>query len=110
MPTYDYQCEACGPFSAVRRISERDAAVACPECGTVTEQRLMCAPQLTALEQGTRLAHQRNEEAAHAPKHTRNGHGAGCSCCSSGLKKSRTVTAADGSKAMKGTRPWMISH
>jgi putative FmdB family regulatory protein len=43
MPIYDYVCSACGHgFERIRRVHERTAALACPQCGGTT------APSLTA--------------------------------------------------------------
>lgn len=33
MPTYQYECEDCGPFSEVRPMSEYDRPQPCPDCG-----------------------------------------------------------------------------
>jgi putative FmdB family regulatory protein len=32
MPIYDFECRQCGAFDAIRKVSERDSAVACPSC------------------------------------------------------------------------------
>jgi putative FmdB family regulatory protein len=32
MPTYDYACDACGGFDALRSLAQRDEPAACPGC------------------------------------------------------------------------------
>jgi putative FmdB family regulatory protein len=33
MPTYDYDCDRCGPFSESHPIAEFDLPQSCPACG-----------------------------------------------------------------------------
>ena len=33
MPTYEYECPDCGPFSDVRPMAEFDQPQPCPDCG-----------------------------------------------------------------------------
>lgn len=104
MPTYDYRCNACGLFAALRRISDRDAASPCPSCGRLA-QRTLSLPTLSLMASTQRAAHQVNERASHAPHR----HGPGCGCRSS--TKPRLARAASGGlKSSVGGRPWMISH
>ena len=44
MPLYNYQCEQCqSEFTELRRCSEMDAAIECPECGNrETRRTLSC--------------------------------------------------------------------
>ncbi|KND58690.1 putative regulatory protein [Candidatus Burkholderia verschuerenii] len=44
MPVYDYECEDCGTFETVRRISERDEPAACPQCHAVAPRVTVGAP------------------------------------------------------------------
>ena len=117
MPTYDYDCAACGGFEAIRRVSERDAACACPACGAAAPRVFVQAPRLELLAGDTRRAMEINERAAHQPRSSGDGYGRlrhprGCGCCSpSGNRRSgSTVTAASGAKMFPTKRPWMISH
>jgi putative FmdB family regulatory protein len=117
MPTYDYECAACGGFEAVRRIAERDAACACPGCGAGARRLVVSAPHLEHLSGETRKAMDINERARHEPRSSSEGsygrmrHPSGCGCCSSpGRRNSTTVTAPNGAKAFPTKRPWMISH
>jgi putative FmdB family regulatory protein len=113
MPTYDYDCNACGGFDAFRSLSQRNEPAACPGCGTASPRVFASAPRLALMEGTTRRAMDVNERARHEPKrssdYARLKHPSGCGCCSSG-KRGATVTAANGAKAFPSKRPWMISH
>jgi putative FmdB family regulatory protein len=113
MPTYDYACPGCGSFDALRPLAERDAPIACPQCGAASARVMGFAPQLGLLAGDTRLALQRNERAAHEPAssqgYARLRHPAGCGCCRPGAGQGAR-TAANGAKAFPNRRPWMISH
>ena len=113
MPTYDYSCTRCGSFEALRSVSMRNQAAACPSCGGVAPRLVVSAPALALMEEGTRRAIEVNDRARHEPKNSGNyarlKHPAGCGCCNSG-KRGATVTAPNGSKAFPSKRPWMISH
>jgi putative FmdB family regulatory protein len=47
MPTYEYECADCGPFSEVRPMAEFDQPQPCPDC-TTPAPRLLTAPSLVA--------------------------------------------------------------
>lgn len=65
MPTYDYQCQACGhDFSAMHKIS--DAAPQCPECGGAVRKKVT-APAVLG---GGKAA----------PEFSGGGCGSGCGC------------------------------
>lgn len=96
MPTYEYACDACGGFDALRPIAERDAPCACPACGAAARRALFTAPALSRLAAGTRQAFAVNERSAHAPQ---------CRCSAHAAAK----TSA-GAKSFPARRPWMISH
>lgn len=52
MPMYEYACETCGrPFEELRALSEDDADVTCPECGSGDVTR-----QLSTFASGTEAA------------------------------------------------------
>jgi len=125
MPIYDFHCEACGPFVAMRAIAERDRPAPCPACGTIGARRLT-APALALMAGDRRTAHATNERAAHAPRQSGEGgsggrHRPGCGCCSGGRA---TLAGASGGGAIgkpaqanpaaalkqPAGRPWMISH
>ncbi len=67
MPTYDYECEDCGPFTEVRPMAEYDRPQPCPDCGQEAP-RLLTAPSLGG---GT-------QEAVPSPARA---HSGGCACC-----------------------------
>ena len=116
MPTYDYHCASCGGFDAFRTVAARNEPATCPDCGAASPRVFVSAPRLACMSSDTRTAMGINERAAHAPRsssdgaYTRLRHPAGCGCCSTSIKRSATVTAANGAKAFPTKRPWMISH
>lgn len=69
MPTYDYECENCGPFREFHPISEFDREQPCPDCGDPAP-RLLTLPAI-----GGSAA----EEASGAPAPA--AHPGGCACC-----------------------------
>ena len=113
MPTYEYDCPACGGFDAFRNLAQRNEPAACPECGSASARVFASAPRLACLNSDTRTAMDTNERARHAPMsskdYVRLRHPAGCGCCSTS-KRGATVTTPAGSKMFPGKRPWMISH
>ena len=117
MPTYEYLCDDCGPFTDIRPMAECDAPHDCPQCDARSPRVILSAPRLSCLSTGDRLAFATNERSAHAPRtlgeykasQDKVGHGAGCSCCST--KPSRkTRKTKSGAKSFPTARPWMISH
>ncbi len=118
MPTYDYECGACGGFDALRSLAQRNEPAACPVCTAASPRVFVSAPRLACTSAEQRRAHRTNERAQHAPRSSRDTdtgsygrlrHPSGCGCCSTG-KRGATVTAANGNKAFPSKRPWMISH
>ncbi|MCS4510679.1 zinc ribbon domain-containing protein [Xylophilus ampelinus] len=120
MPTYDYQCAACGGFDAIRSLALRNEPAACPGCSAASPRVFASAPRLACISPDQRRAFDTNERAQHAPRSSRNTeqgsygrmrHPAGCGCCSTAAgKRGATVTGANGAKAFPTKRPWMISH
>lgn len=110
MPVYDYRCEACGPFDALRPMSECRMPAACPHCEQPASRIIGTAPALATLSQAARRAHAVNERSAAAPRSTRSAHGMHCACCSTPHRAGKTRSTVDGGKTFPGTRPWMISH
>ena len=98
MPLYEYQCAACGPFTELRAMSERNAPAECPQCAGTCE-RLISLPALRQVSAATYQAHSRNERSAHEPRTVRREpaaghvHGPGC-----------------GHAGQGGKRPWMLGH
>ena len=117
MPTYDYDCERCGGFDALRSIARRNDPAECPACGAASPRVITSAPQLSHLVDTTRRAIETNERAAHEPRSSKDPaggyqrlrHPSGCGCCASG-PRSATARSPSGAKAFPTRRPWMISH
>lgn len=112
MPVYEYECDTCGVFSALRKMSESHAPADCVHCGAES-QRVMSAPRLAILNKFQRSAHERNEKSAHAPNLGRR---SSCGCTGKHTCNSTTKVNADtGKPAMqmqtkKTARPWMVGH
>jgi len=105
VPVYEYDCAACGPFAALRPMSEYLDPGRCPGCDADTPRAMLTAPALAGMDSGRRRAFETNERSASAPRLSSASHGASCACC--------RPTASDKSRAVKGfvnKRPWMISH
>ena len=68
MPTYEYECADCGPFTEVRPMAEYDLPQPCPDCGNPAPRLLTVA----AIGGGAR------EDTGVVPAAT---HGGGCACC-----------------------------
>lgn len=69
MPTYDYDCDRCGPFSESHPIAEFDLPQPCPACGNSAPRALT----LPAIGGG-------GVEPSSAATPFR-AHPGGCSCC-----------------------------
>jgi putative FmdB family regulatory protein len=46
MPFYDYECSACGTFEVMRRLTERNDPVSCPQCLNASERIQTGSPML----------------------------------------------------------------
>jgi putative FmdB family regulatory protein len=68
MPTYDYECENCGPFSDSQPMAAFALPQPCPDCGEQSARMLT----LPAIGGGAR------EDAGAAPVRA---HPGGCACC-----------------------------
>ena len=44
MPTYEYMCKKCGPFTQLRAMAECELPSACPECGARSPRVMLTAP------------------------------------------------------------------
>ncbi|WP_158046091.1 FmdB family zinc ribbon protein [Skermanella pratensis] len=118
MPVYDYMCESCGAFTALRPMARSAEPCGCPDCGAPASRAYLSFPSIGGMDPARRAAFETNERSAHAPKLSKKSdrqaaghsgaHGPGCSCCSGG--KSSAVYTRDGAKTFPSKRPWMISH
>ncbi|MBX3539492.1 MAG: zinc ribbon domain-containing protein [Chelatococcus sp.] len=120
MPVYDYECHACGPFTALRPMADFAAPCDCPDCGEEAPRVLLTAPAIGMANRSSHLAHAANERSAHEPRRS-SGHGAGCGCCSGkslalkgrggkGSGAGEGGSAGQAAKSFPSARPWMISH
>jgi putative FmdB family regulatory protein len=115
MPLYDYQCESCGTFSAIRKMSESSEPNMCETCGEMAP-RIISAPNLALVSSATRNAHERNEKSAHEPVYARRS-SCGCSgshSCKPSTKKEGQQSENKGTglsmQTKKTARPWMLGH
>ncbi|MGN8160582.1 FmdB family zinc ribbon protein [Salinisphaera sp. RV14] len=105
MPLYEYRCPKCGPFTASRRMAERNAPADCPDCST-SATRMISAPRLALLDAARRHAHATNERSSHSPRVEKNHvHSSNCGC-----GKPSQAANPGGVRTRTGHRPWMISH
>jgi putative FmdB family regulatory protein len=112
MPLYDYACEDCGDFRALRPISERDRPLECPECGEPAA-RVLTAPQLNLMASANRIANARNEKSAHEPAVVQRVSGTERHAHAPGKHKHDKHCNHSHGKAQKShapPRPWMIGH
>ncbi|HYP82687.1 zinc ribbon domain-containing protein [Variovorax sp.] len=73
MPLYDYACQACGRFSAMRPLREFDRPVPCPACGAPSERALSVPAVLGRAS--------RQDDAPSGGAYPRLRHPARCACC-----------------------------
>lgn len=112
MPTYEYLCDDCGPFTDMRPMAECELPHDCPQCGEAAPRAYLTAPNFFGMSAERRTAHATNERSSHAPQlasASGKKHGAGCSCCS-GKSSRLTRRHKDGARSFPSSRPWMISH
>lgn len=110
MPIYEYRCEACGPFTALRRLSEFEQPAHCDGCGALSP-RIPSLPRLARMGHTVRVAHERNERSVHEPARVRR---SSCGCsgahhCRSTQDKPQGGTPLQG-QTRKTARPWMLGH
>lgn len=112
MPVYEYECNTCGVFTALRKMSESSEPAFCQECGAESG-RILSAPRLAVLGKTQRVAHERNEKSAHEPNVGRR---SSCGCTGSHTCNTTTKINPETGKAAlqmqtkRTARPWMLSH
>jgi putative FmdB family regulatory protein len=70
MPTYEYMCKKCGPFTRLRTMAECELPSACPECGARAPRVLLTAPSCLTASAETRRAgakYERITDGLHEP-------------------------------------------
>lgn len=110
MPVYDYLCGECGPFTALRPMSEFQAPQPCGTCGAPARRAILTAPAFAAMDGGQRRAHATNERSANAPAQSHGRHPMGCGCCKPRIAGLSADVVAAPAKSFPAARPWMISH
>lgn len=120
MPLYEYQCDECGIFSAIRKMSESSQSVICETCGGNSE-RIISVPHFALLTNVRRIAYERNEKSAHAPQTMRRS-SCGCTgshtCSTTGklngnkeeMGKSNPQSSGFQMQTKRTARPWMLGH
>jgi len=108
MPLYEFNCDECGPFTELRRVSECDMPAECPVCNHEAS-RMISVPRLAIMEKNNRTAWERNEKSAHEPRrakktaddhHHHHGHD----------HKHGHQHRHGHKHAHGGGRPWMLGH
>ena len=120
MPIYEYECGSCGPFSALRKMSESSSPMACGSCGNESS-RIISVPYYALLASAKKAAYERNEKSAHEPKSVRRS-SCGCSGSHTCSKTDKTSASSPKSKqsasqetgfhmqTKRTARPWMLGH
>jgi putative FmdB family regulatory protein len=75
MPTYEYACDRCGTFTAMRPLAEFREPQPCPQCTAPAPRVTLSGPALKGLFSGKGSA-----SSAGAPLQGCS-HRFGCSCC-----------------------------
>ena len=75
MPIYDYACERCGPFAAMRPMARFRDPCDCPRCGSAASRTWVEAPAIGRGDPNGR----RTGASAASPAPT--AHPSGCGCC-----------------------------
>jgi putative FmdB family regulatory protein len=122
MPLYEYECGSCGPFSAIRKMSESSLSMQCESCGSESA-RIISVPYFALLAKAKKAAYELNEKSAHEPKSFKRS-SCGCSgshTCQSTTSqqtplnkenKSNSTPQANGfqMQTKRTARPWMLGH
>ena len=109
MPTYEYHCPECGPFSAFRPMAEYQSPQPCESCGVPAPRAALSVPFFAGMDAGRRTAMATNERSANAPTRSKGRHPAACGCCKPAAGR-RVAESVSGAKAFPAARPWMLSH
>lgn len=76
MPVYEYDCAACGAFSATRRMAEYKEPQPCPACGVLSPRALHTAPACSGMSSGNRAGRESGASMATGG----HSHGPSCGC------------------------------
>jgi len=121
MPLYEYECGSCGPFSALRKMSESSYPMHCESCGSESA-RIISVPYFALLAKAKKAAYELNEKSSHEPKSVKRSR-CGCSgahTCQTtnaqnhGNKESKSISNQQGNgfqmQTKRTARPWMLGH
>ena len=81
MAIYDYECQVCGPFTAMRPMMQFQDPCACPACGAEALRAFLNAPAIASVNPGGRIAREESRLSATYPPRSSAAHPAGCGCC-----------------------------
>ncbi|WP_371823111.1 zinc ribbon domain-containing protein [Microvirga sp. HBU67558] len=81
MPIYDYECQGCGPFTAMRPMARFQDPCACPKCGAEASRASLSAPAIARINSGGRIANEATQRSATDLRPSSAAHPAGCGCC-----------------------------
>lgn len=84
MPTYDYACARCGPFTARRPLAVFDQPVPCPACGAESGRALSVPVSLGMGSREPRSGLRPEQGAGSGYQRLR--HGGACGCCPPALR------------------------
>ncbi len=91
MPIYEFRCNDCGEFEALRRLAEHDAPIDCPKCGN-SAYKIFSVPNVN-LNSGSLSSIGRNTSEPRLVK-----------------QEAKEPAKPRYQSAASGSRPWMVSH
>jgi putative FmdB family regulatory protein len=118
MPLYEYECVSCGPFSALRKMSESSLSALCGGCGSESG-RIISVPNFALMAKAKKAAYERNEKSAHEPKAIKR---SSCGCAGTHTCQATTKVNKEGKsnsqpegggfqmQTKRTARPWMLGH
>lgn len=81
MPTYNYECEGCGPFTATQPMARFQEPCACPGCGTTAPRVVSGAPAIGGIGAAGATSDKASWTMDTGPRRSASAHPAGCGCC-----------------------------
>ncbi len=110
MPVYQYQCQACGAFTAMRPMAESAAPASCPSCARPSP-RTLSAPHVRGARASLRYTlESRNEKSAHEPEAVKHFGRKNASREHDGHSHDRNALCARHGHTNASHRPWMVGH
>ena len=91
MPLYEYRCQTCGEFEALRSLLEYNAPMHCPECDTVAV-KIFSVPNINLNSGSISAIAKRNSTEPRL------------------VKQEPTEPTKPRYQQVNSSRPWMISH